>query len=79
MSTNNRLTKKHILLIVLCTVAIIALIAGGSAVYAKYTKNHTVGSGLSIEVQTDVETALVTKDYNSNVEFDDISAVFPFG
>ena len=81
MSIKDRLTKKHVLLIVLCTIAIISLIAGGSAVYAKYTKSHTVSTNgdISIEVQTEAGTALITKEYNSNIDFNDISAVFPFG
>ena len=79
MSMKDRLTRKQILLIVLCTVAIIALIAGGSAVYAKYTQKHSVGSNIQIELQTVTGTAIETKDYHSNIDFNDIHAVYPFG
>ena len=79
MSMKDRLTRKHVLLIVLCTVFIITLIAGGSAVYAKYTQTKSAGSGIEVQVETGSKSGLTTEDYNSNIPFDQIPSVYPFG
>ena len=79
MSMKKRLTRKHILLIVLCAALLAALIAGSVAVYAKYTKAHSAGSGISVRVEPPSRSGLVETPYSSDIPFVEIPSVYPFG
>jgi len=79
MSIKDRLNRKHILLIVLGTILLVTLVAGGSAVYAKYAQTKSAGSNIDVRVESNTQASLVVKPYESGIPFDEIPPVYPFG
>ena len=78
MSMKTRLTRKHIILIVLVAILIVTIVAG-SAVYARYSQTAPAGT-LSVQIQKDSNSnAVEIETYDSQIQFDRIHPVYPFG